>query len=136
MEMSKLIDIEGIGEVYAGKLVAAGIKTPRALLEMGSTTSGRKSIADKLAISEIKILEWVNHLDLFRVKGVAGQYADLLEAAGVDTVVELAQRNPENLYQKLSMVNIEKNLVRKLPTLKQVEGWVQHAKTLPRVITY
>ena len=134
--MSKLTDIEGIGDVYAQKLITGGIKTTRDLLREGATTQGRKSIAEKTSVSEKNILEWVNHLDLYRVKGVGGQYADLLEEAGVDTVVELAQRNPDNLYQKLQAVNQEKKLVRKLPTPFQVKNWIDQAAKLPRVISY
>jgi predicted flap endonuclease-1-like 5' DNA nuclease len=134
--MSKLIDIEGIGEAFASKLSEAGIKSTRTLLERGATAAGRRSIAEKTAISEGKILEWINHLDLFRVKGIAGQYADLLEEAGVDTVVELAQRNPTNLHQKLAQVNGEKELVRQLPTESQLRSWIKQAAALPRVISY
>jgi predicted flap endonuclease-1-like 5' DNA nuclease len=134
--MAKLTKVEGIGESYAQKLREAGIETTQALLEKGSSPKGRKEIAEKTDISEKLILEWVNHADLFRIKGVGEEYSDLLEAAGVDTVPELAQRNPENLYQKLVAVNQEKKLVRQLPTQVQVSDWVAQAKRLPRVITY
>lgn len=134
--MTKLIDVEGIGEVYAQKLKEAGIATAEALLEMGATPGGRKEIAEKAGISDSLILEWVNHVDLFRIKGVGEEYADLLEEAGVDTVPELAQRNPENLLAKMTAVNEEKKLVRRLPVLSQVTDWVEQAKQLTRVITY
>ena len=134
--MAKLIDIEGVGEVYAGKLKEAGVANTEALLKMGSTPKGRQEIAEKSGISEKQILEWVNHVDLFRIKGVFEEYADLLEEAGVDTVPELAQRKPENLLEKMTAVNAEKNLVRRLPVLSQVTDWVEQAKQLPRVITY
>ena len=134
--MSKLMDIEGIGEKYAKKLAGAGIKTTRDLLNQGASTQGRKAIAENSSISEKNILEWVNHLDLFRIKGVGGEYADLLEEAGVDTVVELAQRNPDNLYKRLLTVNQEKKLVRKLPTPYQVKNWIDQAAKLPRGIFY
>lgn len=134
--MTKLIDVEGIGEVYAQKLKEAGIATAEALLEMGATPGGRKEIAEKAGISDSLILEWVNHVDLFRIKGVGEEYADLLEEAGVDTVPELAQRNPENLLAKMTTVNEEKKLVRRLPVLSQVTDWVEQAKQLTRVITY
>jgi predicted flap endonuclease-1-like 5' DNA nuclease len=134
--MSKLMNIEGIGEIFGGRLWEAGIKTPHALLHQGATAQGRKTIAAKTLISEKKILEWVNHVDLFRVKGIAGQYADLLEEAGIDTVVELAQRNPENLHQKLVMVNQEKKLVRRLPTEHQLREWIGQAARLPRMVSY
>ncbi len=134
--MPALTQVEGIGNTYADKLKAAGINTTDQLLEKGSTKAGRAEIAQKTGISEKLVLEWVNHVDLFRVKGIGEEYADLLEAAGVDTVPELAQRNPQNLYDKLVEVNQEKKLVRQLPTLKQVEDWVSQAKTLPRVIQY
>jgi predicted flap endonuclease-1-like 5' DNA nuclease len=134
--MTKLAKVEGIGEVYAGKLIAAGVPTAEALLEQGSTPKGRKDIAEKSGISPKLILEWVNHVDLFRINGVGEEYSDLLEAAGVDTVPELAQRNPQNLHEKLVEVNWQKELVRRLPSAGQVADWVQQAKALPRVITY
>jgi predicted flap endonuclease-1-like 5' DNA nuclease len=134
--MAKLEAIEGIGEVYAGKLRAAGIGTIEALLEAGSSPKGREEIAEKTGIGDALILEWVNLADLFRIKGVGEEYSDLLEEAGVDTVPELAQRNPVNLYAKLVETNAEKKLVRKLPAQSQVSNWVAQAKALPRVVTY
>ncbi len=134
--MTSLLKVEGIAETYAGKLAKAGISSTEALLEKGATPKGRKEISEKTGISEKLVLEWVNHVDLFRIKGVGEEYSDLLEEAGVDTVPELAQRNPENLHQKLAEVNQRKKLVRQLPSLSQVQSWVEQAKGLPRVIQY
>ena len=134
--MANLLRVEGIGEVYAQKLSDAGVKTTNALLKQGATSKGRKEIAENSGISETLILEWVNHVDLFRIKGVFEEYADLLEEAGVDTVKELAQRNPENLYKKLVKVNEQKKLVRQLPGKSQVESWVAQAKQLDRAVFY
>ncbi|MCE5258356.1 MAG: DUF4332 domain-containing protein [Chloroflexi bacterium] len=134
--MASLLDVEGIGPVYADKLAEAGIKSTTDLLARGGTPSGRKEIAAKSGISDNLILEWVNHVDLWRIKGVGSEYADLLEEAGVDTVVELAKRVPENLLKKMIEVNTAKKLVRQLPTLKIVASWVAQAKELPRAISY
>lgn len=134
--MPKVIDIEGVGPVYAEKLVAAGIKTVAALLKQGASKEGRKAIAEKTGIDEKVILSWVNFADLYRVKGIGSEYSELLEKAGVDTVPELAQRKPENLHAKLVEVNGEKKLVRQLPSQKMVETWVAQAKTLPKVVTH
>jgi predicted flap endonuclease-1-like 5' DNA nuclease len=134
--MAKLTEIEGIGEAYAQKLQEAGVGTLDQLLEKGAAPTGRKEIAEKTGVSEKLILRWANMADLFRIKGVGEEYADLLEAAGVDTVPELAQRNPENLHNKLAEVNEAKNLVRRVPTVEEVGGWVGQAKQLPRVLTY
>ena len=134
--MAKLSDIEGVGPVYQQKLNAAGVATTAALLEKGATPKGRKEIAEKSAIGDGLILEWVNHVDLFRIKGVGSEYADLLEAAGVDTIPELAKRNAQNLLEKMTATNAEKKLVRRLPVLSQVVNWIEQAKVLPRVITY
>ena len=134
--MPKLDVIEGIGPVYMAKLREAGIASTEALLKKGATRQGRKELAEKTGLTENQLLEWINHADLFRIKGVGPEYADLLEEAGVDTVPELAQRNPDNLYQKLLEVNAEKKLVRRLPTLDMVKSWVEQAKQLPRVIEY
>jgi len=129
-------DIEGIGPVYAGKLAAIGIHTVHALLDKGCTGSGRKELAEKTGISETLVLEWVNMADLFRIEGIGEEYSDLLEEAGVDTVVELSKRVPENLYEKLEQVNEEKKLVRQLPTLDIVKKWIEQAKTLPKKVEY
>jgi predicted flap endonuclease-1-like 5' DNA nuclease len=134
--MATLETVEGIGKKYAKKLREVGVPTLNALLEMGSTRKGREEIAERSGISAKLILEWVNHVDLFRIDGVGEEYADLLEEAGVDTVPELAQRKPANLYKKMVEVNDQKKLVRKLPAASQVEGWVAQAKKLPRVIKY
>jgi predicted flap endonuclease-1-like 5' DNA nuclease len=115
--MTKLVEIEGIGAKYAGKLKAAGIGTTEALLAKGATPKGRKEIAEASGIGDALILEWVNHVDLFRIKGVASEYADLLEEAGVDTIPELAQRKAENLFNKMNEVNAAKKLVRRPPVL-------------------
>jgi uncharacterized membrane protein HdeD (DUF308 family)/predicted flap endonuclease-1-like 5' DNA nuclease len=128
--------VEGIGPVYGAQLKEIGIGTPRALLEQGATRKGREQIAESTGITHTLILKWVNHVDLYRVKGVGSEYADLLEAAGVDTIPELAQRNPANLYNRLVAVNEEKHLVRRVPVQSQVEDWVAQAKQLPRVVTY
>ena len=134
--MASILKIEGIGEVYREKLVSYGIKTVEALLKQGASSSGRSRIANRTGISSGLILEWVNHADLWRIKGISEEYSDLLEEAGVDTVVELAQRNPENLYAKIKEVNTAKRLVRRLPSGKQGADWVSQAKRLPRVVTY
>ena len=134
--MAKIMDVEGIGPTYAAKLVAAGITKTEILLEKGATPQGRKAIEEQTGISHGLILEWVNHVDLYRIKGVASEYSDLLEEAGVDTVVELARRVAENLYQKMLEVNADKKLVRRPPTQAQVADWIEQAKKLPRVINY
>ncbi len=133
---SKIIDVEGIGPVYAAKLNSIGIYTTSELLEAGRTRLGRKGIAEKTSVSDKLILRWVNMADLFRIKGVGEEYSDLLEAAGVDTVVELSKRVPENLHAKILEVNAEKSLVRRAPTLNEVKQWVEEAKTLQRKVEY
>ena len=133
---TNIIDIEGIGPVYAEKLKAVDIKTVEAILEKGATRKGREELEKTTGISHALILEWVNLADLFRVKGIGEEYSDLLEEAGVDTVKELAQRNADNLHLKLEEVNTEKKLVRRVPTLDAVTNWIEQAKSLPRVVEY
>jgi len=133
---SKIVDIEGIGSVYAEKLNSIDIYTTTDLLAAGATPLGRKGLAEKTGISGDLILRWVNMSDLFRIKGVGEEYSDLLEAAGVDTVVELAQRVPANLHAKMLEVNAEKKLVRRTPTLNEVTRWIEEAKTLGRKVEY
>jgi len=134
--MPTITDIEGIGEAYAVKLRQAGVSTTETLLQMGGTPQGRKELAKATGFSTKVILGWVNHADLFRVSGIGAQYADLLEAAGVDTVPELAIRKPEALLEALAKVNEKKNLVNLMPGLSRVEAWVKHAKSLKRAVEY
>lgn len=134
--MAKITEIEGIGSANAEKLAGAGIKTVEALLTSGAKPGDRKSLAEKCDIPEKSILRWVNMADLFRIKGVGEEYADLLEAAGVDTVVELAQRNAENLHTKMTEVNEAKSLVRALPSSSQVADWVGQAKDMDRAVFF
>lgn len=134
--MAKLNEIEGIGEVSLEKLNAAGVSSVEQLLEDYCGKKARTQLAETSGISEKLILKWVNKADLCRVSGVSTQYADLLEQAGVDTIPELAQRNPENLAAAMIKTNEEKNLVRKVPTESQVKDWVSQAKDLPRKIEH
>ena len=132
----KIIDIQGIGPVYAEKLIAVGIETVDQLLEKGCCPKGRKELEEKTGIRGDLILTWVNHADLFRVKGVGPQFSELLEAAGVDTVKELRNRNAANLAAKLLEVNEEKHLCRRTPVLKEVQKYIDAAKALEPKVTY
>jgi len=134
--MTSIIDIEGIGKDYAKKLGAAGIKTTETLLKKGATPKGREEIAKGTGLTGHQILEWVNRADLFRVKGIGEEYSDLLEAAGVDTVVELSKRDAKNLTTKMAEVNTKKRLVRRLPSEKEVVKWIAQAKRMPRAVSY
>ncbi len=132
----KLEYVEGIGPAYAAKLGEIGILTTGKLMVEGVTRAGRQELAEKSGITETLILKWLNMIDLYRIKGIGSEYAELLEAAGVDTVPELAQRNAGNLYQTMAKTNEEKRLVRQLPTPEQVVEWVEQAINLPRIIQY
>lgn len=132
----KIEEIEGIGPVFAEKLLAADVKTVEKLLEKGASRAGRKALADASGIDESRILKWVNMADLFRIKGIGPQFSELLEAAGVDTVKELRNRNPENLYAKLVEVQAEKKITRVVPALKLVRKFIDQANALPPVVTY
>lgn len=134
--MARIDDVEGIGSTYATTLTKAGVATTDALLSHGATKAGRTQLAKATGISETLILEWVNHVDLMRIRGVGSEYSDLLEAAGVDSVPELAQRNPANLHAAMATANAQKKLVRQLPSTRAVEDWVAQAKTLERIVTH
>ena len=132
----KIIDIEGVGEVYAEKLVAEGINKVSELLEKCAAPKGRKELAEKTGISEKLILRWTNHADLFRINGVGPQFAELLEAAGVDTVKEFRHRVAENLQPKLVEVNEAKNICNRVPAVVEVQKMIDQAKELEPKMTY
>lgn len=132
----KVVDIEGIGPTYAEKLGNIGIHTTSDLLEKGCTKKGRVEIAEKTSIPESLVLTWVNHADLFRIKGIAGQFSELLEAAGVDSVKEFAHRNPENLHAKLVETNEKFGLSGRVPSVETLADMIGQAKTLGGVVTH
>lgn len=140
--MAAIDTIEGVGPAYARKLRQAGILTCEALLKRGASKKGRKQIAEATGFSAATVLEWVNRADLMRVRGVGSEYSDLLEAAGVDTVKELRNRNAMNLTAAMVQANQEKialtgrSIVRRVPAISMVERWVEHAKQLEPVVTY
>ena len=134
--MTRILDIEGIGKKYAKKLHDLGVRSTSRLLEIGCTKQGREDLAEHTGISEKLILEWVNLADLMRIKGIAEEYSDLLEEAGVDTIKELGKRVPKNLYKVIIETNNEQKLVRRLPSSDQVESWIEQAKKLPSKITH
>lgn len=134
--MATIEDIEGIGPAQAEKLRTAGVRTTDALLERGATAAGREDLAGATGISPRSILEWVNHADLYRIRGVGAEFADLLEAAGVDTVAELAQRNAKNLAETFGELDLARNTVRRIPSEDVVQGWITEARSLPRVVEY
>jgi predicted flap endonuclease-1-like 5' DNA nuclease len=136
MANKKIEEIEGIGPKLGEKFVAAGVKDTDGLLEQGATRAGRAKLAEATGLSESRILGFVNMADLFRVKGVGGEFAELLVAAGVDTVKELATRNAANLAEKLAEVNQQKKLTRRVPTATQLEDWVKQAAGLPARIEH
>ena len=134
--MTTLKEIEGIGSAYVAKLNKAGVRGTSGLLRMGGTKKGRQELAKSTGFNAKTILGWVNRADLFRVKGIGGQYSDLLEAAGVDTVVELAKRRPEVLLEAMAKANKKLNKVNQMPALSQVKMWVKRAKSLKRAVQY
>lgn len=132
----KIIEIEGIGETYAKKLQAIGIRTTENLLTAGGTKKGRDSIATQTGIPDSLILTWVNHADLFRIKGIAAQFSELLEAAGVDTVKELGNRNPESLHAKLTETNDKYMLSGRVPSLSSLKEMIVSAKQMKAAVTH
>ena len=132
----KIIDIEGIGDVYAQKLIAAGINKVSELLEKCAAPKGRKALAEETGISEKLILKWTNHADLFRINGVGPQFAELLEAAGVDTVKEFRHRVAENLQPKLEETNAAKNICNRVPAVSESQKMIDQAKELEPKVTY
>lgn len=131
-----ITDIQGIDGQIAAALKSAGIRSTGALLDKASTVKGRKLLAEMTRFDEKQLLCWANGADRMRVKGVSREYAMLLKYAGVDTVKELAHRNARNLAAAMAKANDEHQIVRFLPSEKVVERWIEHAKTLPLMISY
>ena len=132
----KVEEIEGIGEKLGAKLREVGINSTDKLLAGTKTKKQRKDLVESTGISEKLILKFANMADLFRINGIGQEFSELLEVAGVDTVVELATRKAENLTAKMEEVNAVKKLTRRTPSLKEVEKWIEEAKSLPRVLEY
>jgi predicted flap endonuclease-1-like 5' DNA nuclease len=137
VEVNKLIDVEGIGPVYAEKLKSAGAETTKDLLKLAKTPAARKKLAEATGITETLILKWANHADLMRIKGIGGEYAELLEKIGVDTVKELAKRNADNLHEAVENFDLTISpIVRRKPGKDDIHTWIRQAKRLKPTLTY
>jgi len=137
VEVNKLIDVEGIGPVYAEKLKSAGAETTKDLLRLAKTPADRKKLAEASGIDETLILKWANHADLMRIKGIGGEFAELLEKIGVDTVKELRKRNAENLHEAVQKFDLTTStIVRRKPSKASIQAWVKQAKRLKPSLTY
>lgn len=134
--MTKLVDIEGIGSVFAEKLAGAGLQTTDDLLVAAGSRSGRADLAERIGTSEQRVLEWVNRADLMRVKGIGEEFSDLLELAGVDSVPELARRRADSLHAKLVEANEAKKAVRRVPSESEVADWIAEAGKLGAAVTH
>lgn len=133
---TKIDALKGMTEELTKELTGRGISTATELLELVTTPAQRKSLADSAGVAQDVVREIANRADLSRVKGVSGVFSDLLEHAGVDTVKELATRRADNLHAKIKEVNDSLNLAGRIPTLADVENWVEQAKKLPKTLTY
>ena len=136
MANKKIEEVEGIGPSYGDKLRSVGISDTDRLLELCCTKGGRADVAEKTGINEGQLLKWANMADLFRIKGVGPEYAELLEAAGVDTVKELRNRNAANLADRCAEVNAQKKLTRTVPSEQAISGWIEQAGDLPPTIEH
>ena len=133
----RIDEIEGIGPVYAAKLGEAGVTTTELLLERGASAGGREALAKATGLTTSQLLKWVNHVDLMRLDGVGSEYADLLEAAGVDSCTELAQRNPGNLARTFAEIDAARpSWIRRVPGEATVTGWVAQAQSIEKVVTH
>jgi len=133
----KIEEVEGIGDEMGGKLRAVGIATTDDLLMAGASASGRDKVESMTGISGKLILKWVNHVDLMRIPGVGSEYSDLLEAAGVDSPAELAQRNAANLAQTFQELDAARpNTVRRVPSQETVEEWIASAKRMEMAVSH
>jgi len=136
MAQYKIEDVEGIGPAYGEKLRGVGVTNTDELLTAGKTRKGRADLAQKTGISDSLILKWVNMVDLYRIKGIGSEFSELLERSGVDTVKELKHRVAANLVKKMTEVNTEKDLTRRVPTESVVADWIEQAKKLPAAVEY
>lgn len=132
----RIEDIEGIGPAFAEKLASVGIKNTDAFLKHCADRKGRKRVSNHADLSEKHLLKWANLADLMRISGIGPQYSELLEAAGVDTVKELRNRNAENLAARMKTVQQEKKLTRTAPGVSTVSRWIARAKELEPVISH
>jgi predicted flap endonuclease-1-like 5' DNA nuclease len=132
----RIDEIEGIGPANKAKLEAAGVSNTDQLLEKAASKAGRKALAAETGIDEKRILTFVNLADLMRVKGIGRQFAELLQAAGVDTIKELRTRKAANLAAAVAATNAEKKLAKAVPSESQIEGFIEAAKGMEPTVTH
>jgi predicted flap endonuclease-1-like 5' DNA nuclease len=133
----RIDEIEGVGAIHAATLAQAGVSSTDDLLDRAAKPAGRAALEAATGIGHSQILEWVGHADLMRIKGVGSEYSDLLEAAGVDSPAELAQRNAANLATTFQEVDAARpDMVRRVPSEAEIQGWIDQSRDLPRVVEH
>jgi predicted flap endonuclease-1-like 5' DNA nuclease len=135
MTVYKVEQLRGATPWLSAMLRGSSIEDSDELLAACGPTAGRAALAEELGVEERRLLELCNRADLVRIRGVGRVYSDLLEFAGVDTVMELAQRNPDNLFAKMEEL-AGQHSVRRLPRREDVHSWVAQAKTMDRKVFY
>jgi predicted RecB family nuclease len=135
-ETMKLAQVEGLEPDVIARLSTIGIDTTNELLTRGAEPAGRAEITGVSGLTEPALLALLFRADLERVHGIGWDYAGLLVEAGVGTVTDLAYRQAEELRKRMMAVNAERSLVKRVPSLAQVTAWIDHARTLPGVLTF
>ncbi len=128
-------ELEGVSAELGEKLKALNLNNSDKLLAAAAQVSDREALAEKLGVESRRVLELANRADLCRIKGIGQIYSDLLEFSGVDTVKELAQRNPANLHAAI-LEHASAHKVQRTPSEADVANWVEQAKGMDRAVFY
>ena len=128
--MNSIDSINGMTHTEATKLRRARVRTTVTFLQIASTRSGRALLTKETGITSPKLLHWAKRAELMKIKNLGRDYADLLEAVGVESVADLKRRNPESLHEMMKNANQVKKIVDRMPSLKRVTNWIDDSKDI------
>jgi len=121
-------DLADLTAAAAASLQDLGVSSTEQLLLHTGTSAERSALAERIGASAQQVLAWANEADLMRIPGVGTSSTQLLEAAGVTGLGELAARNAEQLSARMAEVNAELGLTHGVPATGEVAAWIEAAR--------
>ncbi len=112
------------------------ISTTERLLTSAGNAEKRSQLAQSTGIAPDTLLSLVQRADLSRIKGIGTAFTYLLAQIGIVNVQGLAQAEPGKLREQLHAVNQQEQILRRAPTLEEVESWVSLARRIEKLVTY
>lgn len=131
-----LTDLTVFDETVVQEFQRFGYETTEDVLRGLLTPDQRDAVAYATGIAVAQLAEIARLCEFLQVRGIGPRAADLLMAAGVFNVADLAARDPSVLVAELETVNNVERITGTNPTFDHVRDWVSGAATATYRVEY